>query len=96
MDVSKRLFAFNVLLKSNDILTTTLAVVLHGVEAEGNPIVKYSIESLGLAPAMLLNFVVFYLMVVSLAHKKSVGFLMTVAFLSASVVVNNIIGLMIL
>ena len=94
MDVSKHLFALNVFLKSNDILTTTLAIILHGAQAEANPLVRYSIEIMGLAPAMLFNFIIFYLLMISLVYKRSTIVLTFVSIISAAVVVNNIIGLM--
>lgn len=94
MDVLNRLYALSILLKSQDILTTTIAVSLMGSHVEANPIVKYSIDQLGLAPAMLLNFVIFYIMASIIHYKKGVVSMALVTVLLTVVVVNNVLGLL--
>ena len=92
-----RLYALSLLLKSWDILTTTIAVIIAGHSSiEGNPLVRYSIDQLGLVPAMLLNFVMFYTMVSAIHHKKGFATLAFVTGLLAFVVANNIIGLFVI
>lgn len=92
-----RLYALSLLLKSWDILTTTIAVVWVGHSSiEGNPVVRYSIDQLGLVPAMLLNFALFHIMVSAIHHKKGIATLAFVTGLLAFVVTNNIIGLFVI
>ena len=91
-----RLYALSLLLKSWDILTTTLAITMVGTsKIEANPIVRFSIDQLGLAPAMLLNFVLYFIMVSIIHYKKGIATLGFVSGLLAFVVANNIIGLFI-
>lgn len=94
MGVLNRLYALSLLLKSFDILTTTIAVSLTGSHVEANPIVKFSIDQLGLAPAMLLNFVIFYIMASIIHYKKGVLSMALITILLATVVVNNVFGLL--
>lgn len=97
MAVLDRLYALNLLLKSWDILTTTIAISMVGSShIEANPVVKFSIDQFGLAPAMLLNFVLFFTMTSLIHYKKGITTMIIITALLAAVVTNNVIGLFIL
>ena len=96
MGVLNRLYALSLLFKSYDILTTTIAVSINGLHVEANPLIRLSIDHLGLDVAMLLNFIVSYVMISSIHYKKNIAYMALITGLLTVVVVNNILGLLVM
>lgn len=93
MAVAKILALASIILKAADVLTSYFLIDKVGTEIEANPLVRWTIESVGLSAAMGLSFITTSLLVL-LAYKiNRIQALWIITVILSIVCVNNVLHL---
>lgn len=90
--VEKIVAIFAVFLKFIDISTTYFVLSRTEVEVEGNPIMRYAINSIGLTPALSLSFVITSLLVWLAYKQKKYQALWIISVVLLITCINNILN----
>lgn len=92
MKLLNKLLCIDIVLKTIDLLSTYLVIEKTGIEVEGNPIIRYSIEIFGNA-SYLLNFLLFIIVMAIALRRKSKIIMISVLIIMLAAVINNLICL---
>lgn len=87
-----KLWFISLIVKLFDNGTTYYCVSKLGFEAEGNPILRWSMDKFGLDIALLVNYIVFAILTFLLCKFYSRNFLLFIIIISSIVVTFNTIG----